>query len=189
VFGPRTRGLDVPVHDGRGGAQSTPVGGALHVEPLRGVDLVGADDGAYVVVKDFRRRSGQGAETGRLQLRKEIVDRQAERGRTLRHFQSREGVDVYLGDHRLDRLADRFVGGAGVVGMDAALQAHFGCPAIPRLDGATRNFLEGKVIGRAAQILVRTAFRKGAELATEVADVCIIDIAVHDVAHDVAADG
>ncbi len=111
-----------------------------------GVDLVGADDGAYFIVEDFGRRSGQGAETGRLQLREELVDRQSERGRTLRHFQSREGVDVHLGDDRLDRLADRFVGGAGVVGMDAALQAHFRRPAIPRLDRATRDFLDGEII-------------------------------------------
>ncbi len=32
------------------------------------------------------------------------------------------------------------------------------------------------------------AFREGAELAPEVADVCVIDVAVHDVTHDVAAD-
>ena len=48
------------------------MGGALHVEPLFGVDLVGADDGAYLVVEDLGRRSRQGAETGRLQLREEV---------------------------------------------------------------------------------------------------------------------
>ena len=53
-----------------------------------GVDLVGADDGAYLIVEDFRRRAGQGAETGRLQLGEEFADRQSERRRTLRHLQS-----------------------------------------------------------------------------------------------------
>src|SRR5450631_4033969 len=48
------------------------------VEPLPGVDLVGADDGAYFIVEDFGRCSGQGAETGRLQLREEFMDRQSE---------------------------------------------------------------------------------------------------------------
>ena len=95
---------------------------------------------------------------------------------------------MHLGDDRLDRPADRFVGGAGVVGMDAALQAHFRRPAIPRLDRATRDFLDGEIIRRAAQILVRAAFREGAELAPEVADVGVIDVAVHDVTHDVATD-
>jgi len=123
------------------------VGGALHGQPLAGVDFVGTDDGAHVIVEDFGRRSRQGAETGRLQLREERVDRQSERGRTLRHLQSREGVDVHLGDDRLYRLADRFVGGARVVGMDAALQAHFRRPAIPRLDRAARDFLNGEIIG------------------------------------------
>lgn len=74
------------------------------------------------------------------------MDRQSERGRTLRDFQSREGMDVHLRHDRLDRPADRFVGGAGVVGMDAALQAHFRRPAIPCLDRATRYFLDGEII-------------------------------------------
>ena len=64
----------MPVHDGRGGAQSRLVGGALHVEPLAGVDLVGTDDGAYVIVEDFGRRAGQGAETGRLQSGEEFAN-------------------------------------------------------------------------------------------------------------------
>ena len=164
------------------------MGGALHVEPLAGVDLVGADDGADLVVEDFRRRAGQGAETGRLQPGEELGDRQSERRRALRHLQRREGVDVHLGDDRLDRPADRFVGGAGVVGMDAALQADFRRAAIPRLDRAARDFLDGEIVGRAAQILVRAALREGAELAPEVADVGVVDVAVDDVAHDVAAD-
>ena len=97
-------------------------------------------------------------------------------------------MDVHLGDDSLDRPADRLIGGAGVVGMDAALQAHFRRPAIPRLDRATRNFLDGEIIRRAAQILVRAAFREGAELAPVIADVGVVDVAVHDVTHDVATD-
>ena len=100
----------------------------------------------------------------------------------------REGVDVHLGDRRLDRPADRLIGVAGVVGMDAALQADFGRAAIPRLDRAARDFLDGEIVRRAAQILVRAAFREGAELAAEIADVGVVDVAVDDVAHDVAAD-
>src|SRR5229473_2310311 len=46
-----------------------------NVEPLPGVDLVGADDGADFIVENFGRRSGQGAETGCLQLGEELRDR------------------------------------------------------------------------------------------------------------------
>ncbi len=45
-------------------------------------------------------------------------------------------MDVHVGHRRLDGPADRGVGLAGVVGMDAALQADLGGAAVPRLDGA-----------------------------------------------------
>jgi hypothetical protein len=40
---------------------------AHHLEPLAGADLVGAKDGAHLVVEDFRRRARQRAEPRRLQ--------------------------------------------------------------------------------------------------------------------------
>ena len=87
----------------------------------------------------------------------------------------------------LDGAADRFVGLAGVVGMDAALQADLGGAALPRLDGAPRHLLQREIVGLAAQVVVRAALGEGAEAAAEVADVGVVDVAVDDVADDVAA--
>ena len=61
----------------------------------------------------------------------------------------------------------------------------------PRSQASTArrcDLVEGEIVGRAAQVLVRAALREGAELAAEVADVGVVDVAVDDVAHDVAAD-
>ena len=99
-----------------------------------GVDLVGADDGAHLVVEDLGRRARQGAEAGLLQLRQEGGERRLQGRGALRHLERREGVDVHAGHRRLDGAADRDVGLAGVVRMDAALQADLGGAALPGLD-------------------------------------------------------
>jgi hypothetical protein len=62
----------------------------------------------------------------------------------------------------------------------------------PRFHASTarpRHFFQRQIVGRAAQILVRAALGEGAEAAAEIADVGVVDVAVDDVAHDVAADG
>ena len=56
-----------------------------------------------------------------------------ERRRALRDFERREGMDVQAGHRRLDGAADREIGLAGVVRMDAALQADLDRAALPRL--------------------------------------------------------
>ena len=48
-------------------------------------------------------------------------------------------MDVHARHRLLDGAADRFVGLARVVGMDAALQTDLGGAALPRLDGAAGN--------------------------------------------------
>src|SRR5207249_334553 len=45
-----------------------------------------------------------------------------------------------------------------------------------------------EVVGPAAQVLAELALREGAELATEVADVGVVDVAGHDIADLVAID-
>ena len=55
----------------------TRVRGLHHLEPLRGGDLVGAQDGAHLVVEDLGGRAGQAAEAGALQAREVVVERQA----------------------------------------------------------------------------------------------------------------
>ena len=158
-----------------------------HVEPLRGRELVGADDRAHLVVEDFGRGARQRAEARALQLGQELRDRDAERRRALRDLERRERMDMDVGHRVLDRAADREIGRAGVIGMDAALQADFGRAALPGLAAAALDLVELEIVRPAAQVVAELAFGEGAELAAEVADVGVVDVAVDDVGDAVAA--
>ena len=70
--------------------------------------------------------------------------------------------------------------------MNAALQANLGAATLPGFLGPANDFLERQVIGFAAQALLGFALRESAELAAEIADIGIVDVAVHDIAHGVA---
>ena len=179
--------LDMPVHDRRRRAQAETVRRPYDVEPLRRVDLVRADDGAHLIVQDLRGGARQGAQAGGLELSQKRPDRHAQRRRALRDLQWREGVNMHVRDRRLDGAANAEIGLAGVIRMDAALQADLGRASLPRLDRAAHDFLEREVIRRAAQRLMRLALGEGAELAAVGAYVGIVDVAVDDIADDVAA--
>ena len=64
VAGDVHRPLDVAEHDRDVRAQADRVRGAVRFEPLLGVDLVGADDRADLVVEDLGRGAGQRGEPG-----------------------------------------------------------------------------------------------------------------------------
>ena len=57
-----------------------------------------------------------------------------------------------VGHRLLDRPADPEIGGPGIFGMDAALQADLGGAALPGLFDPTLDLGEIEVIGPAAQI-------------------------------------
>ena len=185
---PMARTVDMAVHDRRRGLEADAVRRLDDVEPLLRVDLVGADDGADFVVKDFCGGAGQGAESGFLQPLQQGGDRNAERFRALVDFQRREGMDVHARHRVLDGAADRKIGLAGVVRVDAALQADFGGAARPGFRRAPLDFLQAEIVGFAAQIGGEFALGEGAELATEVADIGVVDVACDDVGHGVAVD-
>src|SRR6185312_13572293 len=98
-------------------------------------------------------------------------------------------MDVHARYCRLDGLADADIGFSGVIRVNAALQAHFRGAAIPCLLRAADDLAPFQVVRRAAQRLVRLALGEGAELATIVADVGVVDVAVDNVTNDLAADG
>ena len=62
---PMQRTLDMAEHDRRGGRSPTRCAASHHVEPCAVVELVGADDGAHLVVENFGGGAGQRAETRR----------------------------------------------------------------------------------------------------------------------------
>ena len=70
--------------------------------------------------------------------------------------------------------------------MDAALHADFGGSPVPGLGDAAADLVEVEVVGPAAQVLGEPALGEGAELAFEVADIGVVDVAVHHIGDNVA---
>src|SRR4051794_24289934 len=89
--------------------------------------------------------------------------------------------------HRLfDGPTHGKIGGAGVFRVDAALQADLGGAALPGLLAAPDDLVHVEVVRLPAQILAELALREGAELAAEIADIRVVDVAGDDVGHRVA---
>src|SRR5690606_37510109 len=80
------------------------------------------------------------------------------------------------------------IGLAGVVGVYATLHAHLGGTALPGFDAARRDILRADIVGPATQVFALLTLGKRTELAFEIADVGVIDIAIDDIAHRVAVD-
>ena len=186
---PGNRALDMAVHNGRSRAQPLVVGGLDGRHPFRGVDLVGADDGANFVVQNFRRRARQRAKAGLFQTGQQRIEADAKGGRALGDFQRGKGMDVHARNRLSDRRANTDIGFAGIIRMDAALQADLGGATVPGFLRAAGDFLHREIIGRAAQGFVGFSLGKRAELAFVVADIGVVDVTVDDVTDHVTADG
>src|SRR5260370_6918559 len=98
-------------------------------------------------------------------------------------------MDVIVRGSRLDGAADREVGRARVVGVDAALQADFGGATFPGFAAAALDFVERQVVGAAAQVGGELAFREGAKLTAKIADIGVVDVAVDHISDALAVDG
>ena len=133
VSGPVLVAVDMAVHDRDCAAQLGGVRGFHDFEPLAGLDLVGADHRADLIVEDLGRSAGQRAQSSRLQLAQEIGERAAESLGALPDLERREGVDVDVGHRLFDRTANPEVGGSGIFRVDPALHADFGGASIPGL--------------------------------------------------------
>src|ERR1700733_777582 len=91
--------------------------------------------------------------------------------------------------HRLlDRPTDAEIGRTGVFGMDAALQANLGRAALPSFLAAAGGLAHIAILGAGPPILAELALRERAELAAEITDVRVVDVAGDDVADRVAVD-
>src|SRR6516165_3578798 len=97
-------------------------------------------------------------------------------------------MDVNAGYRIFDRAADRQIRRSGIFRMDAPLQAHLGRAPLPGFLDPPLDLCEIEVVGAAAQVFAELALGKGAELATEIADIRVVDVAGHDIADNVAVD-
>ncbi len=133
VPGPGPGPLDGPEHDGDVGPQPDAVGGAVRLEPLFGVDLVGTQHGTDLVVEDLGRGAGQGGQPGFLEAPQVVDERLTEAPRPFGHLQGGEPVDV-------DALGDAGAHGADHVQVvvtvelrvDPTLEADLGGARPPR---------------------------------------------------------
>src|SRR5262249_3495271 len=91
------------------------------------------------------------------------------------------------GHRRFDGSTDGEIGLAGIVRVNAALQADLDRAALPRLAAAAHDFLECEVVGPPAQVRVGLALGEGAERAAVEAYVGVVDVAGDHIADALAA--
>ena len=123
---PRPRLLDRAEHDRDVAAQPDRVGGAVGLEPLVGRDLVGAEDGADVVVEDLGGGARQAAQPGVHEPAQVVGQRLAEALGALGDLEGGEAVDVDVGRGVLHGPGDVDVVVAVEARVDAALEADLG---------------------------------------------------------------
>ncbi len=162
------------------------MGGAMGVEPLVGRDLVGAQDGAHVIVEDLGRRTGEGLEAGLLEPRQVVGQRHLRTAGALGHLERGEAVDVDVGRGGADGLEHVEVVVTVEVRVDAALEADLGGTLRLALGDAARDLIELEQVGGAAQVEREGSLGEGTEAALERADVRVVDIAVAHVGDAVA---
>ncbi len=158
---------------------------AHHVQPLRGIDLVGADHRPHIVIENFGRRPRQSRQSGVFQTRKIAVKRFTQAFRAMGNFQRRKRMDMNVRRGSADGLQQAAIGVAIELGVDTTLHAHFCCAARHRFGGTATDFLVGQDIGRPAQIL-RPAFGKCAKGAAVQTYIGVVDIAIDHESHGLA---
>ena len=159
----------------------TRVGGLVHLEPLAGRDLVGAQHRSDLVVEDLRRgaRERLAARRPRSASRysaSETPERRAP-SKTSSALKAWMWID---GEPCADRTQHVEVVVAVEGRVDAALEADLGAPQRLGLRDAARDLLEVEEVGVAAQVQRERALRERAEPALERADVRVVDVAVRD---------
>lgn len=90
-------GLDRAEHQRHVGAQPHGMRGAVHLEPLVGGDLVGADDGSDLIVEHLSSGPGKRAQSGVLQSAQVALKWLLQPTRSLKHLEGSEAVDVHVG--------------------------------------------------------------------------------------------
>ena len=127
VLCPTERVLNRAKHDGDVGLQACFVSNLVTVQPLFGVDLVGANDVANVVVQNFCCCSWQRCKAGFLQTRDVTESRCAQARCAFSYFKCGKAVHVHVGNCIFHSTRDVYVIVAVEVWVNATLQRYFGC--------------------------------------------------------------
>src|SRR6185312_3133919 len=167
-----------------GGRDADPVCGGDDLDPGGGGEFALGEHPADVVVEDLRGGAGDAVEAGVLGGGQELGEGQAGAGGAVDDLHRGEGVQVDARLAAFDLEGEVEVGGAGQVGVDAALHADLGRPGRPGLVDAVADLGHGQGVG----VGVGAALGEGAEPAAGVADVGEVDVAVDHVGDVLAVD-
>ena len=127
VLGPTKRVFNRAKHDGDVGLQASFVRNLMTVQPFFGVDLVGANDVANVVVQNFCCGSWQRCKASFLQTSDVAKQRFAQALCAFGYFKRGESVHVHVGNSIFHCTRDVYVIVTVEVGVNTTLQRYFGC--------------------------------------------------------------
>ena len=175
---PVHRILDGPEHDRHVRGEPHRVRNLVTVQPLLGVDLVGTQHGAHLVIEDLGSRTRKAPEPGIAQATEIHIERLAEATCPLGDLERSETVHVNVGSGFLHCPTHVDVVVTVEVGMDAALQRDLCGTQVPRLAYALGNVLEREQVGLAPEVERHRTLREAAELALERADIRVVDVPV-----------
>ncbi len=152
VSRPVERPVHMAEHDRGGRAQPHGVRRPHHIGPLPGVDLVGTDDLAYLVVQNLRRCARKSAEPGLFEIQQKLVHGDTQGVRALPYFERGEGVYVHLRHLILDgpQVVDVVLSSKAAV--DAADHANLGRAFLPRLACAAGDLHRVEQVRVSAQV-------------------------------------
>ena len=150
----------------------------MSLEPLLGVDLVRAQNGADLVVEDLRGGAGQRRQPRLFQSAQVVDERLAEAPGAFGHLERGEAVDVDALRCLADGPDHLEVVVAVEARVDAALEAHLGGAGGFGLGHSLGDVAQLEQVGRTAQVERKRALGERAEPALEGAHVGVVDVAV-----------
>lgn len=179
VFG----GLDVAEHHGGAGVEAETVGDVHDFEPVVAHGFEGGDALADAVNEDFAAAAGYGAEAGGDELADDFFEGKIEDFAEVDKFAGAEAVDVDGGELLFDVAEEVEIPLHGKFWMMAALHEDLRAAEVEGF----LNFLIDDVVSNDVGIIIFLDAIEGAELAIDVADVGVIDVAIDDVGGDLVA--
>lgn len=169
--------LDVTEHHRNAAGEAELMGGVHYAHPLGGVRLQRCDAVAHAVHEDFPAATWNGAKPGGDKVPEDLLNRLVEELGEGDHFAGAEAMDVEAGEFFADVRQQVEIPLFGQLGVMPTLHED--------LVAAQRNgFLDLAVhfsVRNHVGVGVLLGAPEGAELAVNVADVGVVDVAVHDV--------
>ena len=182
VLDPVDRGLDMAVHDRRGGGDAKAVGRGDDLNPLLGSDSSGRDEVTDLLVENLGRGARQSAKPGGPKFFEILHDGDTSAGRTVQYLFGRKGVKVQVRQRFFHRPGQVDVKVPIHLGWQTGLHADLGGAHVYCLLSPAHNLCDGEEV--ALFLAVLTA--EGAEGAMFNADVGEVNVPIDHIRDHVA---